>query len=167
MITVTLEWVAWQNSNESSANRRLVILGAFLQIETHWICLSYIAFSIRAVKPSVHKRNKYGERGLPWQIPLEGCRLPYGFPLMRIEKDGEVTHSITQLIHLLGNPSFSIMLFRNGHSTLSYTLLMSTSVPVILSSHFSECAWHGEFHMLTKHCPWWAFLEQKHFGWGR
>ena len=45
---------------------------------------------------------------------------------MRIEKDGEVTHSITQLIHLSRNPSFSIIPFRNGHSILSYAFLMSS-----------------------------------------
>ena len=84
-MAATSVWDAWQNNRESSANNKFVIFGALLQIDTPLIHLSINAFSSKVVNPSAHKRNKYGERGSPWRIPLEGCKCPYGFPLSIME----------------------------------------------------------------------------------
>ena len=57
--------VAWQNNNESSANIRLVIFGAPLQIDTPLILSSDSALFSKAVRPLAHNRNKYGQIGSP------------------------------------------------------------------------------------------------------
>ena len=102
--------VAWQNSNESSANIRFVTFGAPLHMETPLILPSDSAFFSSAVKPSAHKKNMYGDNGSPWRIPLDGWIMPYGLSLIRIEKDGVVTQLITLSIQSTGNPNFSIIL---------------------------------------------------------
>ena len=57
--------VALPKINESSAKRRLVIFGALLQIETPYKLPPISALSNSEVNPSVHNKNKYGERGSP------------------------------------------------------------------------------------------------------
>ena len=57
--------VAQQNKMESSANIKFVINGALLHIETHLMWPSSFALDSSELKPSAHKRNRYGERGLP------------------------------------------------------------------------------------------------------
>ena len=101
---------AWQNSKESSANIRFVTFGAPLQMEIPLIRPSDSALFSKAVKPSAHNKNRYGDNGSPWRIPLEGWIMPNGFPLIRIEKDGVVTQLITLFIHSTGSPNFSIIL---------------------------------------------------------
>ena len=101
---------AWQNSKESLANIRFVTFGAPLHMEIPLIRPSDSALFSSAVKPSAHNKNRYGDNGSPWRIPLEGWIMPNGFPLIRIEKDGVVTQLITLSIQSTGNPNFSIIL---------------------------------------------------------
>ena len=61
--------IARRNNRESSTNNKLVTLCAPLQIETPLILSSNSAFVNKAVKPSAHNRNKYGDSGSPCRIP--------------------------------------------------------------------------------------------------
>ena len=76
-------------------------------------------------RTSPHKIKMYGERGSPWRIPLLGCTLPLGEPLMRKEYVTVDTHSNIQLVHVSWNPSRFSTSSINFHSSLSYALLMS------------------------------------------
>ena len=96
---------AWQNNKESSANIKFVTFGAPLQMEIPLIRPSDSALFGKAVKPSAHNKNRYGDNGSPWRIPLEGWIMPNGFPLIRIEKDGVVTQLITLISIQPGTPT--------------------------------------------------------------
>ena len=64
--------------------------------------------------------------GSPCCRPLVGMILPFNSPLMRIEKDTVLTHIMERETHLSWKPNFLIITSRYAHSTLSYTLLISS-----------------------------------------
>ena len=111
--------MAWQNKRESSANRRCEIRGARLQMDTPWIFPSNSTFYKREVNPFAHKRKRQGDKRSPWWIPLEGWIIPYGFPFIETENEGDVTQLITLPTQSPGKPSFSMIFFKKSHSTLS------------------------------------------------
>lgn len=46
------------------------------EMDTPLILHSNCAFANTTMKPSAHKRNKYGDKGSPWWIPLDGWIMP-------------------------------------------------------------------------------------------
>ena len=61
---------------------------------------------------------------------------PLGSPLMRVEYNAMHTVSMARLAHCSGRPIFSIIFWRNSHSTLSYALLMSSLTAMWPFFHF-------------------------------
>jgi hypothetical protein len=71
-------------------------------------------------KPSTQSRKRYGDIGSPCRIPREGLNSGENWPLIRTEKDTDVTHLITKSLHLVEKPKASITFSKYFHSTLSY-----------------------------------------------
>lgn len=76
LITSTSPCVACQNKIELLANIRFEIVGTLLHIDTPLMRPFNFAFANSEVKPLAHNKNKYGEKGSTWQIPLDGLMLP-------------------------------------------------------------------------------------------
>lgn len=95
------------------------MLEAPLQILMHVSCLTLVALFSRMINPSVYNKNTYGDKVLPCQSSQESVISPFGPPLMRIEKEIDLTHIITRLIQSLSNPNLLIIYSRKVHSTLS------------------------------------------------
>ena len=77
--------VALQKIILSFAKKRCDRQGAPLQIVFPSISPISIDFFIRVESPSTHNKNKYGDNGSPYRIPLDGMILPLGFPLIFTE----------------------------------------------------------------------------------
>lgn len=110
---------------QSSANRRCETQGACLL--THSPLDTYKGPILLSIldKPSEHSRNKYGEIGSPWCIPLDGVKLSKNTPFSLIEKDTDEIHFMTNEHHVSGKPNALIIASRYLHSTRSYAFAMS------------------------------------------
>ena len=113
--TSKISWIVWmsliwarQNSKLSSAKNKWEILGPYRQREYPLILSSFIAFWIRALKPSEHRRKRYGDKGSPCRIPLVGEMFPLGSPLISMEYETVLIHFKIIFIHLLSNPIFPL-----------------------------------------------------------
>ena len=111
--------VAWQKMKLSSANNRWDIHTPLVQNRMPCNCFLSTAFLIREERPSAHKRNRYGERGSPCFIPLDGVMYPFGSPLMSTEYVAVCTVSMAKWTHCSSNPSFNKIFYRKIHSTQS------------------------------------------------
>jgi hypothetical protein len=56
------------------------------------------------VRPSEHRRKRYGDIGSPCRMPLEGLKEGDKIPLTLTKKVTDVTHFITKLQKLVGKP---------------------------------------------------------------
>ena len=76
--------------------------------------------------------------GSPCLRPLVGVIWPRGLPLILMEYVTEVTQSIIRFTHLVLKPIFNIISWRQPHSTLSKTLLISSfkAISSIRPLHF-------------------------------
>ena len=74
--------------------------------------------------------------GSPCHRPLVGMILPFGSPLIRTEKDTDLTHIMDREIYLSWKPVFLITFSRYAHSTLLYALLMLSFTAIIPSFPF-------------------------------
>ena len=115
-----------QNRRLSSAKNKWVSLGPCLHNLNPVISPLLAAFFIRPCRPSVHKRNKNGERGSHCLRPLEGWIKPFGSPFISMEWVTVLTHTMIRPIHCSQNPIFFITFSKNTHSTLLYALLISS-----------------------------------------
>jgi hypothetical protein len=66
----------------------------------------------KLVRPSEHRRNKYGEIGSPCLMPREGLKGGDKTPLILTEKLTDDTHFIIKLHHIAGKPIATIMVCR-------------------------------------------------------
>lgn len=58
------------------------------------IFFSLVAIDKRDIRPLVDNMNKYGDRRSPWRRPQVEVMKLVGSPLIRMEKDTNVTHII-------------------------------------------------------------------------
>ena len=117
--------LALQNRRLSSAKNKWVSLGPCLHKLNPVISPLLAALFIRPRRPSVHKRNRNGERQSPCLRPLEGWIKPFGSPFTSMEQVTVLTHTMIRPIHCSQNPIFLITFSKNTHSTLTYALLIS------------------------------------------
>ena len=66
--------------------------------------------------PIIYKK---GEKGSPWQRPLEDLKFPKGLPFIKEENDGVDMHWLTQLIHTKLKPWRRRTLSKKDHSSVS------------------------------------------------
>ena len=55
-----------------------------------WSCLCLAAFLRSVEKPLEHNKNKWGERGSLWRIPMDGLMKPEGTLLTKTEDTVEI-----------------------------------------------------------------------------
>ena len=96
-----------QKSKLLFANKRWVSGGLLLDWERPWMSPLKAGRMSKPWIPSVHKRNKKGDRRSHYLIPLNGLLNPCGALLMRIEYETLGTQSIMRVIHLSLKPNFS------------------------------------------------------------
>ena len=101
--------VALQKIRLSSTKSRCVSFGPFLQRNYPWMSPCKFAFLIKPFSPSVQRRNRKGESGSPYLIPLLGKIIPHGSPFTKIEYETVFTQPIARFIHLSLKPIFLII----------------------------------------------------------
>ena len=117
---------ASQNSRLSSTNSRWDMHTPFGLDKTPCSSLFSTALLIIPDRPLAQSKNRYGDKGSPCLIPLDGCIKPFSSPLIKIEYEVVLTISIANWTYFSSNPNFCITCLRNPHSTLSYALLISS-----------------------------------------
>jgi hypothetical protein len=80
---------------QSSAKRRCDIQGVWIPTLTPLVIYIGPTPFRRHDRPSEHRRNKYGDIGSPWRIPLVGLKHSDKTQLILILKETDVTHLIT------------------------------------------------------------------------
>jgi hypothetical protein len=110
----------------SSVKRRFEIPGApRATVKGVMVPLLVSPFRIQE-RASPTNKNRYGLRGSPCLMPLEGEKACVVCPLILTENRTEVTQLITQLVHLLQKPSFRSIFSRKRQSTRSYAFERSS-----------------------------------------
>ena len=108
--------LALAKSMRSSAKKRWempkLCFEAFRGVHSSLLQLSLSRYSI-------HRINKYGERGSPWRKPLVGIKGVSLPPLRRIEIEAVETQLIMSLINSSGNRNALRTLWMNDHSSQS------------------------------------------------
>jgi hypothetical protein len=84
-------------SNRSSAKKRWEKEGPLLEALIGFQFLFWQASKILRLRYSIHKINKYGDKGSPCLIPLDGLNSSIRPPLKRIEIVEEETQSMINL----------------------------------------------------------------------
>ena len=92
----------------------------------------FSAWLRRLTSAYVHRIKMKGDKGSPWRRPLSGTILPLGCPFISTLYFTEVTHLIIQVIHISENPIFRITASMNDHSIMSYALLISILMAILL-----------------------------------
>jgi len=120
--------VALQNNKLSSAKKRWCKRGPLGDDGTpvsQPVCSAFYNIVLRA---STHITNRYGERGSPWRIPLEGWNWSVCCPLRSMENWTDLRHCMINSLHFSANPILLITTSKKLHSILSYALLISSFI---------------------------------------
>ena len=119
---------AWVKIKQSSAKRRCEIHGECKLTRTlremYW---GPLTLSMH-VRPSEQSRNKYGEIGSPWRIPLVGLNDGERAPFTITEKVTNYKHFITRLHQPGGKPNANMMSCIYLHPTRSYAFIISSLI---------------------------------------
>lgn len=93
--------------------------GAPLQIWT--LVMSFFSSTSwrSTTRPSVHKRNKYGEFESPCRSLLDGCKRPLGKPLIMIDRDKvDWTQFLIKFTRLSWKTILHITVSKKFHTTI-------------------------------------------------
>ena len=85
LITSKSLLIAQQKRRVSFAKNKWEIFGPFLQREKPLIASDLVAYCSWQFKALEQIKNRYGKRGSPCLIPLDGQISPFGTPFIRIE----------------------------------------------------------------------------------
>lgn len=131
-----LDWEASANKIVSSAYWMWDTYKPDLSTSTPESRFSDLAFSINKCNPSATIKNKNGDSGSPWRNPYLILISSVGEPLMRIETDVVVKHSLIQWIQVEWKPNFSIISNKKFHRTQSKAFSKSTLNAKLPVEHF-------------------------------
>ena len=123
---------ALQKKRLSSAKRRWDTDGHVRVTRIPVIFPWFFAWLRRQTNVSVNRIKMKGDKGSPWRRPLPGIIFPLGCPFMSTLYCTYVIHLIIQVIQIFEKPILRMTASINDHSILSYALLMSVLMAILL-----------------------------------
>ena len=120
--------LALQKTRLSSAKSKWEIRGALRHTETPLILPLFSACFNMVERPSPHKKKRYGDMGSPCRIPRVGRIKPLASPFKSTEYETLFMHIIIIDIQRSWKPNLFMILSKQGHSTRSKALLMSSLI---------------------------------------